>query len=199
MFGLPQFAPSPAALIEIRENTVDWYVAVVAAFGGAAIGAGLGGWFAFRERVRGARSTLYGHLHTFHDIANDRRRLVQQRGEPAATDDLGKLFRQFDRDAAISSRFDARAVRGVWPMLERIDEVAARYALRDRGNEQAASLARDLAQEQQNHWDELVNYLWHYRRWLEWKATKRWWSIYRNVKMGPIGPDEAPDPPRRLR
>jgi hypothetical protein len=116
-----------------------------------------------------------------------------------AAGELGNLFRQFDRDAATASRFDSRAVRAIWPMLNRIDDIAARYAARERPNDQAVELARDLANEQQPPWDELVNYLWHYRRWLEWKATKRWWSVYRNVQKGPMGPEEAPSPTRRLR
>lgn len=193
-------APPLLALLGHQSGPAsDWPITLAAALGGAAVGAGLGGWSASRARVRGGRSDLYNDLHKFHDDANDRRRGVAKGHEPVGIGELGELFRKFDRDAATTSRFDSHAVRAIWPMLNRIDEVAATYARRDVPNAQAVALARSLADDQLKRWDELVNYLWHYRRWLEWKAKKPWWSIPRDVRRGPIGPEEATTPPRRLR
>jgi hypothetical protein len=195
-----RLAVSPMAnqVFAAGDGAGDWPVAILAAFGGAALGAGLGGWFTRRERLRATRGRLYIDLCTFHDAANARRDSLKG-GQPVGTGELGDTFRSLDRDAATASGFDSRAVRAIWPMLRRIDEVSGRYADRGEENARAAPLAARLVEEQREHWDCLVNYLWRYRRWLEWKATKPWWSLYRKVNRGPIGPVEEPSLPWRLR
>lgn len=179
----------------------EWVIALLGAFGGAAVGAALGGWFTFRERVRSSRSQIYSRLVAFHDDANDLRRRVAESGEPVATGAaLRERFRTVDAEAAVASRFDREAVRALWAMLDRVEEASTEYARRgDTPNADAVALARSLAAVQASRWDGLVDYVWDYRRWLEWKASKRWWSFRYRSTPRPITADEAGRPPKVLR
>jgi hypothetical protein len=193
----------------VVEQRDSWAPALFASFAGALAGAGLGGWFTRHERLRGARSSLYLDLYDFHDEANDRRTAVRDKKEPLDTGfnsetggNLGKMFRAFDRDAATASRFDSETVRAIWAQLNAIEAVNRKYAQRgDIPNDEAKALAVSTATEQLALWDALHAYLWRYRRWLEWKATRGllWLMFNRRPETGESDPEDPPQPPRTLR
>lgn len=196
---------------------MDWaeltLVTAISAFFAAAAGAALGGLFTWKQRLRASRSQLYQDLVRFHDNANDRRTSVAKNKEPVGTGyggfidqltdepvSLGLLFREFDRHAATSSRFDRDAVRSIWPMLNKVDAINTKYASRgDIPNAEAAPMARSLATDQLAIWDELDSYLWRYRLVLEWIATRHMWPFWGKPASTRPDPSSLPPPPKRLR
>jgi hypothetical protein len=87
------------------------------------------------------------------------------------------MFKTADIEAAMASGVDSRKVRAIEGRLNRIDEAEKPYSERGTvSNEEATELARSATEKQLPVWKELTEYLADYRRWIEWKLTKRWWS-----------------------
>jgi hypothetical protein len=100
------------------------------------------------------------------------------------TDNVWPMFRSLSVEASIASGFDSRKVRAMDAWLRRIDEAGKPYHERgDMPNEEAAELAQRAALEQEVAWGELSWHISDYRGWIEWKLTKRPWSLHRSRRM----------------
>lgn len=171
----------------------EWVAAtVVAAFIAAFLGAAAGWWLQRGAQLRAARVRVYEeHLSPFHDLVAQKCAGVAKSGEPTSPDPVSALLSPFAVAATVASGKDRKKVTPIWGKLDRISKKyrafqgeANKY---DRGDPRFEETYRKHAGIAQPMWDELNEYLWEYKGWLEWKFTKGLFSF----KPGP--PIRSPD------